>query len=429
MSLHHGDEDFQRSGLMNLAVAATALTELVRVVRVANTNEDNDRIPQTISDDEDQSAQSHGLSFTMPRTLRDSDVAMRSGDDPVTSVQTEACKEIFPQRLMQILSDPSISDIITWIPHGRSFWIIRPEVFTEKILPLYFPEARAVLSSKSKDKPPSSSSYKYPSFTRKLNRWGFRQVTKGQDTGAFHHKFFKRDEPELCLRMVCQKSRRPKQSETGSQTPDQTELLSNQKLRVQSRKEMMRSVTDSESVTSGSGASVEDSRKKRKLDPVETHGIEQISFSVPTFLSKPPPLSYMLPSGHGTFLIKDQVGTSTHGLKPVMSTDSEVVLKGLASADMGIGGSKMLLSVLNERSIAAQGGSLNSQQLLVNCSGILQPNPGFLFNPSPAILPPSSLTLRSEERSTKNDPRTEVHIQAEKAKSMLYQAYIQALSL
>jgi hypothetical protein len=36
---------------------------------------------------------------------------------------------------------------------------------------------------------------------------GFRQATRGADTGAFHHPYFRRDQPELCLHMVCQKSR------------------------------------------------------------------------------------------------------------------------------------------------------------------------------------------------------------------------------
>jgi hypothetical protein len=39
------------------------------------------------------------------------------------------------------------------------------------------------------------------------NNRGFRQATRGADTGAFHHQFFRRDEPEFCSKMVCQKSR------------------------------------------------------------------------------------------------------------------------------------------------------------------------------------------------------------------------------
>lgn len=34
---------------------------------------------------------------------------------------------------------------------------------------------------------------------------GFRQATRGADTGAFHHPLFRRDKPELCLDMVCQR--------------------------------------------------------------------------------------------------------------------------------------------------------------------------------------------------------------------------------
>lgn len=68
-------------------------------------------------------------------------------------------REIFPERLMSILNDDSLSDIVTWLPHGRSFVIIRPDVFAEKVMPQYFPS------------PDARCSTKYPSFTRKLNRW------------------------------------------------------------------------------------------------------------------------------------------------------------------------------------------------------------------------------------------------------------------
>jgi hypothetical protein len=66
---------------------------------------------------------------------------------------------IFPQHLLSILSDTSLSDVVTWLPHGRSFVIIRPDVFTEEVLPKYLPPVDARASTK------------YPSFTRKLNRW------------------------------------------------------------------------------------------------------------------------------------------------------------------------------------------------------------------------------------------------------------------
>jgi hypothetical protein len=76
-----------------------------------------------------------------------------------SSRSTNSKRVIFPQQLLSILSDKSLSDVVTWLPHGRSFVIIRPDVFTEEVLPKYLPPVDARAGTK------------YPSFTRKLNRW------------------------------------------------------------------------------------------------------------------------------------------------------------------------------------------------------------------------------------------------------------------
>ena len=65
----------------------------------------------------------------------------------------------FPQRLLQILSDQSIADVISWLPHGQAFVILRPSFLMAYVLPNYFGASKA------------KSSSKYSSFTRKLNRW------------------------------------------------------------------------------------------------------------------------------------------------------------------------------------------------------------------------------------------------------------------
>lgn len=70
-------------------------------------------------------------------------------------------KDIFPERLIAILNDTDLRDIVTWLPDGLSFVIIRPDVFTEHVLPKFFPPVDGT----------GSASPKYPSFTRKLNRW------------------------------------------------------------------------------------------------------------------------------------------------------------------------------------------------------------------------------------------------------------------
>jgi hypothetical protein len=61
---------------------------------------------------------------------------------------------IFPQRLMSILSDEKNHDAICWLPHGKGFVIRNRKLFSEKIMPRFFPRKS-----------------KYSSFTRKLNRW------------------------------------------------------------------------------------------------------------------------------------------------------------------------------------------------------------------------------------------------------------------
>lgn len=181
------------SGLHHLANAATALTQLtegqskISVTECSRTN--------AVSDDDERSSQQ--IDIKSPKSIHYAHENSNS----------DGSKQIFPQRLMHMLNEKTISDIITWLPHGQSFVIIKPTLFTETILPVYFPES---CTDKKSQKASSSSACKYPSFTRKLNRWGFRQISRGADAGAFHHKLFLRDIPEKCLQMVCQRSRRRK---------------------------------------------------------------------------------------------------------------------------------------------------------------------------------------------------------------------------
>jgi len=85
---------------------------------------------------------------------------------------------------MEILSDETHSDIISWLPHGTGFTIHKKKTFAAEILPGFFKAS------------------KFTSFTRKLNRWGFTRVPRGPETGAYFHKLFRRDKPELCLQMT-----------------------------------------------------------------------------------------------------------------------------------------------------------------------------------------------------------------------------------
>lgn len=76
----------------------------------------------------------------------------------------------FPQQLMEVLSNEGLSDIITWLPHGLGWIILDKKRFAAEVLPKYF-------EKKSK----------WTSFTRKLNRWNFTRVTRGDEVGAYYH--------------------------------------------------------------------------------------------------------------------------------------------------------------------------------------------------------------------------------------------------
>jgi len=65
-----------------------------------------------------------------------------------------------------MLSNDAYTDIVAWLPHGKGFLIRDKKRFGAEVLPVYFKKS------------------KYTSFTRKLNRWNFVRVTRGQETGG-----------------------------------------------------------------------------------------------------------------------------------------------------------------------------------------------------------------------------------------------------
>jgi HSF-type DNA-binding len=69
--------------------------------------------------------------------------------------------------------------------------IHKKKLFAKEILPKYF------------------KATKFTSFTRKLNRWGFNRAPRGPETGAYFHKLFQRDKPELSLTMSSQSGHKP----------------------------------------------------------------------------------------------------------------------------------------------------------------------------------------------------------------------------
>ena len=84
---------------------------------------------------------------------------------------------------MEVLDRSDLVDVISWMPHGRAFIVKKPKLFAVDVLPRFFKQT------------------KYLSFTRQLNLWGFKRITKGLDGGAYYHELFLRGRPYLAMRM------------------------------------------------------------------------------------------------------------------------------------------------------------------------------------------------------------------------------------
>jgi len=109
---------------------------------------------------------------------------------------------MFPAKLFEILSNPEFSGIVRWMPHGRSWRVLKPKVFSEVVSPKYF-----------------SHQSKYASFMRQVNGWGFKRITTGPERNSYFHKLFVRDDPELMWAM----SRRGSSSSKNSGGKDEAD--------------------------------------------------------------------------------------------------------------------------------------------------------------------------------------------------------------
>jgi HSF-type DNA-binding len=91
----------------------------------------------------------------------------------------------FPEKLMQAMMEHENERAVAWLPDGKSFVIVSPDLFVNEVLSSSFKEA------------------KYASFVRKLHRWGFIRLTSGTGTDCFHHPSFNRNYPEYAARITC----------------------------------------------------------------------------------------------------------------------------------------------------------------------------------------------------------------------------------
>jgi hypothetical protein len=59
---------------------------------------------------------------------------------------------------------------VCWMPHGRSWKVLKPNLFESMVMPLFFEYSN------------------YHSFNRLVNAWSFRRISSGPDRGSYYHE-------------------------------------------------------------------------------------------------------------------------------------------------------------------------------------------------------------------------------------------------
>jgi len=114
------------------------------------------------------------------------DQSRRNDPTPDSRRNRGGVTEPFPEKLHSMLTyaiTASLTDIISFFPHGRAFGIHKPKRFSSEIMPRFFRQTRLT------------------SFQRQLNLYGFRRIGQGLDVGGYYHELFLRGRPGLCVNM------------------------------------------------------------------------------------------------------------------------------------------------------------------------------------------------------------------------------------
>lgn len=92
----------------------------------------------------------------------------------------------FPCKVYDMLEDAEKQghqDIVSWNTSGTGFTVHNKDLFTKKIIPLYFNQT------------------KYKSFQRQLSLYGFQRITGGENKGLRYHEKMRRGMRDLCRSM------------------------------------------------------------------------------------------------------------------------------------------------------------------------------------------------------------------------------------
>jgi hypothetical protein len=144
---------------------------------------DEDNLDGKYADTEQTISMSEGI---IDREVSDGNlkVSARAASRKRGTAAQKARTYSFPEKLMHLLDSEEGKESMCWLPDGRAF-AISPRNFSQHVPPKYF------------------EGTKFESFTRKLNRWGFKRVADEEAPGSFtyHHPLFRRGIPSLCRGM------------------------------------------------------------------------------------------------------------------------------------------------------------------------------------------------------------------------------------
>lgn len=115
----------------------------------------------------------------------------KDGEALPESAKVNDTKEIAPQMerivrnlpaiLHKVLSDEEYGQVLQWLPHGKSWRIVRFDALRKQVLPKYFPQLC------------ENGDGSIDAFMKQLTLWGFEEVTDGPDVGAYSNLVSLRD--------------------------------------------------------------------------------------------------------------------------------------------------------------------------------------------------------------------------------------------
>mmetsp|Transcript_33287 Transcript_33287/g.76823 ORF Transcript_33287/g.76823 Transcript_33287/m.76823 type:complete len:580 (-) Transcript_33287:187-1926(-) len=197
---------------------------------------------------------------------------------PSYFVGADGCPEFFPLKLYRLVSEAETegySHIVSFLPHGHSFTIHKPDEFMSEIMPRFFRQS------------------KLTSFQRQLNHYGFKRNTGGPESGAYFHSKFCRGRPDLCAHIKRSKTKSSSRPQQHTH-PDETKLpLSSmekhvEKKAINSHADKYGPTTASTAITSikgGANFQTQESLLSAATTPILEGANLQTSESLPTTLS------------------------------------------------------------------------------------------------------------------------------------------------